>query len=185
MYETSQPILPPNPEHAPPYATTYFAKASEDHLFDALLATQNETEQLFGSMSEELGNFSYSIEKWSVKMVLQHIMDCERIFAYRALRFARKDLTVLPGFDDHFYVTTAQPNTRSVSSLLREYLSIRAATFTLFESFIEENLDIVGRSNEHPYSPRSLGWMCAGHNRHHIDVIKERYLPAFTLSLQK
>lgn len=181
MHEKFPPILAPNLEHAPPYASTYFAKATEHNLFHALEATQKETEHLFGSMSEELGNFSYAPEKWSAKMVLQHIMDCERIFAYRALRFARKDLTVLPGFDDHAYVITANPNKRSVNSLLREYLSIRAATVTLYESFAEENLDIVGRSNEYPYSPRSLGWMSAGHNRHHVDVIKERYLPAFAL----
>ena len=105
-----------------------------------------------------------------------HVMDTERVFAYRALRFARNDLQNLAGFEQDDYVAASGVNGRDVNSILDEYASVRAATVSLFESLPEEALTRAGEANGSTLSVRAAVWDIAGHELHHLNIIKERYL---------
>jgi hypothetical protein len=107
---------------------------------------------------------------------LLHLIDAERIFAYRALRFARNDKTELPGFDENSYVDEANANQRSIQDLLTELLVVRQASLTLFKSFSEEQLLCKGIASNNPMSVRALGFIIIGHQNHHQKVFEERYL---------
>lgn len=120
--------------------------------------------------------YRYQPEKWSIQEVVQHIIDAERIFAYRALRIARFDATPLHGFEENDYVKVSDADHRSMDDLLQEFVLVRKATIKLFESFSEEMLLHKGTASNHPISVRALGYIIAGHCIHHQKVIKERYL---------
>ena len=120
--------------------------------------------------------YRYAENKWTIKEILVHIMDDERIYAYRALRIARNDKTPLPGFEQDDYVPFSKANQRSLASILREYKTVRQATVSLFTSFNMEDLLRIGTANDHPVSVRALAWHIAGHELHHLNIIKERYL---------
>jgi uncharacterized damage-inducible protein DinB len=119
---------------------------------------------------------AYAAEKWTIAEVILHIIDAERIFQYRALRFARKDTTSLPGFNENDYVPTSNANTRSLNSLLNEFVAVRDSSISLFESFTEEMLKSLGTASNSPMSVRALGFVISGHQRHHQRIITERYL---------
>src|SRR5690606_33181183 len=103
------------------------------------------------------------------------LIDCERIFSYRALRFARQDKTDLSGFDQDDYVPASNANSRTMESLLKEYKSVRLATRVLFESFDEKALLQTGKANGYLVSVRALAFIIAGHEQHHLNIAKERY----------
>ncbi len=124
-----------------------------------------------------LGDKAYAPEKWSVKDIIQHLIDAERIFDYRALRFARNDKTVLPGFEENEYVPQANANKRSISDLLNEFRALRSSTLDLFESFDREMLEKEGVSTGVDISVLSIGFAIAGHTYHHVKVIREKYFP--------
>lgn len=118
----------------------------------------------------------YAPGKWSLKEVLQHIIDSERIFAYRALRFARNDRTELPGFDEGHYAEHADADRRTWSDLLREYAEVTRSTASLFGSFSPEMLLRGGIANGQHITVRGIGWVIAGHAEHHRNIIQQRYL---------
>ena len=118
----------------------------------------------------------YAPGKWTIKEVLIHICDTERIFAYRALRIGRGDITPLPGFEQDDYVPVSQANSRSIKNILAEYESVRKATLTLFNSMPRQAFTHIGTCNNSPVSLRALAYMIAGHEMHHVAIIKERYL---------
>ncbi|MCK5678211.1 MAG: DinB family protein [Flavobacteriaceae bacterium] len=120
--------------------------------------------------------FRYAEGKWTINEILQHIIDTERIFNYRALRFSRKDLTELVGFDQNLYVDQSNANEREFDSLLDELTILRKSTIHLYESFTSEVLLIKGKSNSNFMSVRALGYITSGHLLHHLDVIKTRYI---------
>jgi hypothetical protein len=121
-----------------------------------------------------IGERAYAPGKWTVNAVVQHVVDTERIFAYRALRFARRDATALPGFDENAYAAAA-PGGRSFAELCAEFRAVRAATCALFASFDVAALTWVGNANGTPVSAGSLGFAIVGHQVHHVGVLVERY----------
>jgi hypothetical protein len=128
------------------------------------------------TIPSEKYEFRYAEGKWTIKDIVQHLIDAERIFAYRALRIARKDKTPLPGFEENEYVETALANKRVMNDLMDEFTTVRKATITLFKTFTEEQLLQMGTASEKPVSVRAIGFITLGHQKHHEKVIKERYL---------
>lgn len=120
--------------------------------------------------------YRYAEGKWTIKDIVQHLIDAERIFAYRALRIARKDQTPLPGFEENEYVETAFANNRTMEDLMEEFAIVRKATLSLFKTFTEEQLMNMGTASEKPVSVRAIGFITLGHQKHHEKIIKERYL---------
>ena len=124
-----------------------------------------------------LGNKVYERDKWTVKDILQHLIDCERIFCYRALRIARNDKTPLPGFDENEYIPEAKTERRTIDELLYELDSVRRTSILLFKSFDDEMLLRAGMCSGKNISVLAIGFTIAGHMLHHINVIKEKYYP--------
>ena len=124
-----------------------------------------------------LGNQVYEDGKWTIREILVHLIDAERIFAYRALRIARGDRTPLTGFDHDAYVSNSRANNRSFESVLQELSAVRNATIALFESFDNDQLNLFGTASGKEVSVLALGFMICGHLVHHTDIINSRYLP--------
>jgi uncharacterized damage-inducible protein DinB len=129
------------------------------------------------SLPESKLMYRYAVGKWTIKETLVHITDTERIFAYRALRFARNDTTALPGYEQNDYVPYSRANERRLTDIFQEYGAVRVATLSLFESFNEEDLLRKGIANGNPASVRALAYQIVGHEMHHMKIIKERYVP--------
>lgn len=162
-------------EYAPFYQG-YIEKAGDLDLLTTLKESFNSTYAFFDSIPESQYDSRYLPEKWSIKEVFQHMLDTERIFAYRALRFSRSDKAALSGFDENEYVPESFTHLRSKTSLLKEYSVLRQSTQLLFESFAEEALTRLGTASNAAMSVRAVGFVIAGHEQHHCKVVKERYL---------
>ena len=121
-------------------------------------------------------DYRYAEGKWTIKDIIQHIIDAERIFAYRALRISRNDQTPLPGFEENDYVENTNANDRSIQELLTELSAVRHSNLLMFKSFTEEQLTRMGTASNHPISVRALGFLIIGHQKHHQKVFQERYL---------
>ncbi len=158
-----------------PFYQTYINKTTDFTLKLGLPANFEKVLYFLNCIPQEKHEYRYSPEKWTIKEVVQHMMDTERIFAYRALRIARQDKTPLPGFDQDEYVSPSKANKRTFESLLSEYKSIRYSTDTLFNSFDDEMLVARGTASNSPISVRALGFIIMGHENHHCEVMKERY----------
>jgi uncharacterized damage-inducible protein DinB len=158
------------------YYKKYVDLVSEGDLVEQLMASHQKVLQLFQKQSEQQLLFRYAEGKWTMKDILVHICDTERIFAYRALRIARKDKTALPGFDENNFAPNAGANNRDIRDILREYTTVRMATIELFKSLSEEALSEIGTASGNPMSARAAGYIIAGHDLHHLNIIKERYL---------
>lgn len=158
------------------YYKGYIDLVEELDVLDALDGGLNKTIKLFNKIPPNKYDYNYAEGKWTVKEVLTHIIDTERIFCYRALRFAREDYTELPGFDQDTYVVAAKANQRSYSALVKEYKTLRAATKSMFKSFDQATLARIGTASGNPFSVRALGYMIVGHETHHRNILMERYL---------
>lgn len=132
--------------------------------------------QLFGRVSENEADFAYAPGKWSIKEVLGHMNDTERIMAYRALCIARGEQNSLPGFDENDYVAHAFFHERTLAGLLEEHKVVREATIALFDSMAPAAYPRLGNANGSPVSVAALAFIIAGHERHHLNILKERYL---------
>jgi uncharacterized damage-inducible protein DinB len=161
----------------PVFYRDYVSEVPGDDLNVALLLASDRLHALMDGLSDEQASHRYAPGKWMVKEVLQHIVDAERIFAYRALRFGRNDSTELPGFEEDDYVPEARCEARMLDDMLKEHDAVRAATTTLFNSFDERALERVGTANGNQIGVRAIGWVIAGHALHHIRILHERYLP--------
>jgi len=158
------------------YYQTYIDNAGELNLREGLKRNGNVTISFLESLPEEKYDYAYADGKWTIKELIQHIMDTERVFTYRALSFARKDKTVLPGYDQDEYAVSSEANRRSKQSLLIEYKALRLASISLFESFTDDMLQQIGNANNSNMSVRAIGFILIGHENHHCQIIKERYL---------
>lgn len=167
---------PPITEHAP-YQGAYIALCPEDDLLAALEGADAHAAAVLGGIPERSAGFRYAAGKWGMRDVVQHLIDCERVFAYRALRFARRDATGLPGFDEDSFAAEAHADARPWSDLLAERAVVREGTLHLFRSLSDEAMVRSGRANGQVMSVRALGWCIAGHERHHLRILQERYLP--------
>jgi len=160
-----------------PYAIMYIKLLPDDGLIIKHLKENFKAGKYFIlSVPEERLQYRYAENKWTIKEILVHIMDDERIYAYRALRIARNDKTELPGFEQDDYVPYSRANERSLKNILNEYATIRKATITLFENLDEAAFLRTGVANGHIVSVRALAYHIAGHELHHMSVIRERYL---------
>ncbi|HEU4571035.1 MAG TPA: DinB family protein [Gemmatimonadales bacterium] len=161
-------------EFAPFYAG-YVSKVPDGEILKVLETQLREVRTLLSSLPEGRGNHRYAEGKWSIKEVVGHLCDAERIFAYRALRFARADQTPLAGFDENAYVPPARFDTRTVASLVDEFVRVRNATIALFGTFDAEAGARKGPANGKEVTVRALAWIIAGHAAHHVAVLRERY----------
>lgn len=159
----------------PEYYQQYTNLLPDDELIDLLQLQKQEMLTLFNSEANLDLNFTYAKGKWTIAEVLQHMIDTERIFQYRALCISRKDQASLPGFDQDKYVSTSLANKRTLPELLDEYKAIRESTVLLFKSFSEEMMEFIGLSNGQDLSTGAAGFIIAGHEKHHLKLFRLNY----------
>jgi hypothetical protein len=168
----------PEPGEYAPFYETYISKIKGINILNILEAQRLQMAQLFAAHSERDGNFRYAPDKWTVKEVLGHVSDSERIFVYRALRIARGDQTPLPGFEQEDYVRGGNFAERTLVDLAEEFGLVRAATIALFKSLQKEAWLRRGVANKNEVTVRALAFIAAGHELHHRLILEERYFPA-------
>jgi len=172
-----KPSRPEASEYAPYYEKYISLVAGSDAL--NVLGTQGtRTVQLCSKLGEVAGDFRYAPDKWTVKEVLGHISDTERIFTYRALRIGRGDKTAIEGFEQDEYVRGGAFSERTLKSLLEEFAAVRSATTALYGSLNEEAWTRRGTANSNEISVKALAFITAGHELHHRKILEERYFPA-------
>ena len=158
------------------YYKTYIDKLGEADLLSMLKKQSENFPNFMASIPKDKLGYSYAEGKWTISEALQHIIDTERVFQYRAFRFSRNDKTALPGFEQDDFVPESGANTKSIQAMINEYKSVRAATISLYESFDESIMHRVGTASNSPMSVGAIGLITCGHQRHHRDIIRERYL---------
>ncbi|MCF8277790.1 MAG: DinB family protein [Flavobacteriales bacterium] len=168
--------MKPNPSTYGTYFGRYIDLVPQTDLSEAFNAITEESYAFWLNLTEEQGNYRYAEGKWSIKELLLHIIDTERIFSYRALAIARGETTPLPGYDENQYATHSAADSRSMEELVDEFFSVRNATMLLFNSFTDEALNRVGKANGNPLTAAAAGFIIIGHEIHHMNVVKERYL---------
>jgi hypothetical protein len=166
----------PDLSRVPEFYHNYISHVKEDELMQAFKNNTASFLSFAKSIPAEKQNYRYADGKWTVMEVVQHIIDAERIFSYRALRIARKDTTPLPGFDEKLFTANAKADKRNWNDLIEEFTAVRKATEILFASFDDEQLESEGISNNNPVYVLGIGFICVGHCTHHRQVIEERYL---------
>ena len=166
----------PDLNRVPEFYHNYINQVKGDHLMESLKKQTRSLIRFLEKIPKKKRNYRYAEDKWSIKEVLQHIIDAERIFAYRALRFARKDNTPLPGFEENSYVSNAKVENRKWKDIVNEFLVVRWSTEALFGSFDAEQLESDGIASGKSIYVLGIGFIITGHANHHINVIKERYL---------
>ena len=178
MEAQKAPLARPKAGEYAPYYEKYISLVPGNDVFGVLEAQRLLMLQLFTAHTERDGNFRYAADKWSVKEVLGHVNDSERIFAYRALCIARGDQNSLPGFEQDDYVRTGGFGERTLAAIGEEFAHIRNATIALFRSLGKEAWQRRGTANKNEISVRALAFIVAGHELHHRLILEERYFPA-------
>jgi hypothetical protein len=171
-------LVRPEPGEYAPFYETYVSKVQGGDVLSQLESQRLQTAQLFAASTERDGNFRYAPDKWTIKEVVGHLSDTERIFTYRALRIARGDQTPLQSFEQNDYVKNGNFAEQSLADLVAEFGLIRAATLALFRSFNAEAWARRGTASNNPVTVRALAFITAGHELHHREILKERYFPA-------
>jgi DinB family protein len=165
----------PKPTDYPGFFNAYIELVPEDTILEAFYKQTNVIQHFLLSISEEQSDFRYAPGKWTIKEVLQHLTDAERIFSYRALCLARKEKLPLTNFDENEYAANSGANKRAWKSLANEFLIARQSTLSLFTSFNNTMLLAEGTTSNYRTSVTTIGFVIVGHWYHHIKVIKERY----------
>jgi uncharacterized damage-inducible protein DinB len=160
----------------PPYFDRYVSLVKHDDLLKALQETRSEVLRLIQSIPADLEGYAYAEGKWTIKEVILHCMDTERVFSYRALSFARGERQKMLPFEENDYAANSHANSRSLSNLAEELKAVSEATITMFASFSPEVLALSGENASGRTTVNSMGFMVAGHWIHHMNVIRERYL---------
>ena len=169
-------LAPPAPDEYGAFYADYVARVPPGaDLLELLAQQREETLARFAAVPEPRGGYRYAPGKWSVKEVLAHLCDVERIMAYRALRIGRGDGTPLPGFDENAYAPLSGADAQPLAELAAEWGDVRRATLSLFRHFPPEAWTRRGTASDLPVSVRALGYIIAGHERHHLEVLGERY----------
>lgn len=158
-----------------PYYGTYINKIEAGAALHVLETNMQTTKERLLAIPETKGDYQYAEGKWTVKQLVQHLIDTEQIMSYRALRIARGDKTAMPGFDQDEYAEASMPINRTLSQLANDFESLRKTTISLLTSFSEEELSRIGRASNSPISVRALVYIMAGHEQHHLAVLKEHY----------
>jgi len=166
----------PDLSRVPDFYHGYISKAKENDLTSAMKNTTNELLGLLRSIPSEKYDYRYAEGKWTIKEVIQHLIDAERVFTYRALRFARKDDTPLPGFDENLFADTAKADKRNWNDMVEEFTALRRSSEAMFASFDNVQLEAEGNASGKSIYVLAIGYIVAGHVNHHCQIIKERYL---------
>lgn len=164
-----------NLESVPHFYKNYVKQIEDTDMLQALRVSGNRMQELVYSVPADRVDFRYAPDKWTIRELLCHVIDTERIFAYRALTFARNDKTMLPGFDEKSYAPEANASNRSLKSIADEMRHLRISTIDLFSGFTEDMLKRKGSANNNELSVIALGFIIAGHETHHRKVLQERY----------
>jgi hypothetical protein len=165
----------PTEQEYEPAFSQYVSLVPDGDFLELLGVQTHETKAFFENLSEETGNYRYQAGKWSIKEVLGHVIDFERIFAYRALCIARGEQQPLPAFDQDAYAALAEYDTVPLSKIVQQFTALRVSTFLLLEQFSEAAWARTGTSNGKLITVRALGYIIAGHERYHMKVISEKY----------
>ena len=166
--------LPVN-EYASFYAP-YINALGEVNLMEELEISLHDFIRFVQNIPMDKFDYRYAEGKWNIKEIIQHVIDTERIFAYRALRISRNDVTPLPGFDENYYVANTEAANRSIQDLLTEFSAVRHSNLFLFKSLSDEQLRRIGIASNAAVSVRAIGFIMIGHQKHHQKVFEERYL---------
>ncbi|MBK7392322.1 MAG: DinB family protein [Chloracidobacterium sp.] len=159
-----------------PYYNTYISLIEDDTVLPVLEAQAGELRVMISGVPEEKGTFAYADGKWTIKELLSHLIDGERIFAYRILRISRGDKTPIEGFDQDDYIETSNANNRSFADLLDEFDHERRANLLLVKNLSDEASLRIGTASNNPVSVRALVYIMAGHVKHHLRILNDRYL---------
>jgi len=159
-----------------PYYGRYVAAVPDGDILALLRRDRDEWQSLIAELPEARGGHRYAADKWSIRQVIGHVSDAERVFSYRAFRIARADTTPLASFDQDDYVKTAASDARTLSSLAAELLAVRESTLALLSSLPDEAWTRTGTASGNPVSVRALAYITAGHAQHHLKIVKEQYL---------
>jgi uncharacterized damage-inducible protein DinB len=168
----------PEPTEHLPYYARYIALVPDGDVLGTLGRQIEDTLSALKGLSPERSQHRYAPGKWSVRQVVGHVADAERVFAYRALAFARGDQTELPGFDENTYAEASPAALRPLPDVLEDLAAVRRATVSLLRGLEPDAWSRSGVANGNPISVRALAWIVAGHERHHLQVLRERYLGA-------
>ena len=166
----------PDLNTVPAFYHKYVNQVQEENVNDAIQKNTESSIAFLNSIPEEKWEYRYAEGKWSIKEMVQHIIDTERIFSYRALCFARGEKQSLPGFEENGYADASRADRREIRSLIEEFETVRKSIEQLFASFDEEQLSGIGHANNNPVSVNGIGFIIPGHVQHHVNVLKERYL---------
>ena len=159
------------------YIQRYLDLVPSENWIEEMKTVCAETLEIYESLSEEQGNFAYAEGKWTLKTLLQHLIDTEKVFAYRAMRFSRKDQSLVSGFDEESWANNSYADTRTLKSLIKEYKLTRKLSIKFFKTLPAEALQLIGIVNGNEIKVETIGKLTIGHNIHHLNIIKERYLP--------
>jgi len=165
----------PLPEDHPPYFGNYIKLVEENEISEAFKKQSGVLKNFLNSIPEEKWNYRYAEGKWTIKELVQHCIDAERVFTYRAMCIARKETVSLPSFDENEYAANSDAGRRAPTSLIEEYLTLRQSTEQLFNSFTDEMLAQPGIANSNKITVLSLGYTLLGHFIHHKNVVEQRY----------
>lgn len=166
----------PDLSRVPEWYHRYINQVKENDLSEAMGNQLTDFILFLTELPADKRDYRYAEGKWTIKEVLQHIIDAERIFAYRALCFARKDTTPLPGFDENSYADNSKASDRDWSEMIEEFSVVRQSTAILFKSFDTDQLETNGTASGKPVYVLGIGFIIVGHVNHHLGVLKERYL---------
>jgi hypothetical protein len=169
-------ISKPQPDEYAPYAAGYINKVPNGPVLEILDYLKESTYNFFSRMTTEQADHAYAEGKWTLKQVLGHMIDTERVFAFRAFVFSRGEQQHFPGFDQDQYVQNATFETRSIQDLAHEFKIVRESSLFIYRSLTEEQSLLKGTASNHPVSVRALVYMTAGHELYHLDLIKENYI---------
>jgi len=158
------------------YYSTYINALEDVELFEELEISLHDFIKFVQNIPMDKFDYSYAEGKWTIKEIIQHIIDTERIFAYRALRISRNDKTPLPGFEENDYAINTDAKSRSIQDLLSEFSAVRHSNILMFKSFSDEQLRRIGIASNNEVSVRALGFLILGHLKHHQKLFQERYL---------
>jgi uncharacterized damage-inducible protein DinB len=171
-------IKNPQPDEYASFYANYVALAAKNNkdILQTLAALQQSTFQIFSNIPSDKQDYAYAEGKWTIKQLLSHMVDAERIFAYRLLRLLRGDQTPLPGFDENAYVNNTDLSNYTLPALANEFKAVRDANLYLYNSITDQQSLLTGTASGSRVSVRALLYIIAGHELHHLNIVKERYL---------
>lgn len=168
----------PSQDEYHPFYENYVKTVPEGAFLSTFKHESAQTAKLLASLTEAQWDHSYAPGKWTIKELLVHMMDSERVFAYRCLRIARGDQTPLPGFEQDDYTPTSEANARTSQNILTEWTALRASTLAFLNNLTPTMIERTGTASGATVSVRALGYMLMGHELHHRNIINDRYLPS-------